>query len=305
MKIRLVGFRLELNPELPFAELSAKLTSMSGERMNHGGSTWVLKVKEHGKYLIGSLIAIKGQRKFPQIDVRSLKLSVQELEKGKQLASFNFFVISKRNLNGLYSQYFGSVTVPVFANFLNSLGKTIIGPRKTAELKAVKERGLLAKARKNTIREKYKDPVRCSFLVAKQRLEEILTNWERLKSLEYTVTHLEAGAQEFGGLKPFVRAKTTRLALDKGSVIDAVKRALLHYVRDLNYDRARVEGVDESGVERTINLLNTPDWFGEHDYGEILTDPTLFGEDVSQCCLIKLLIQEADEHPEHFDIDVQ
>lgn len=305
MKIKLLGFRLELNPALSFVELTTKLTSQSGEPTQHAGSTWILKIKDQGKYVVGSLVAIKGQRKFPQIDINSLKLSVQELEKGKNLASFNFFVISKRNQNGLYSHYFGSTSVSALASLLNSIGKTITGPRKTAELKAVAEAGPIGKAKRNAIRERYKDAVKCSYLVSKPQLENVLANWQRLKTLEYTFTHLEPGTRPYAGLQPFVRAETTRLALDKESAFDAVRKAVLRYVKDLDYARARVEGVDDAGVERIINLLNTPDWFGELDYSRILSDPSLFADDLSQCCLIQHLIQEAEENPAHFDIDVR
>ncbi len=305
MKIKLLGFRLELNPALSFAELTTKLTSQSGKPTQHAGSTWILKVKDQGKYVVGSLVAIKGQRKFPQIDINSLKLSVQELEKGKNLASFNFFVISKRNQNGLYSHYFGSTSVSALASLLNSIGKAITEPRKTAELKAVAETGPIGKAKKNAIRERYKDAVTCSYLVSKPQLENVLANWQRLKTLEYTVTHLEPGTRPYAGLQPFVRAETTRLALDKESAFDVVRKAVLRYVKDLNYDRGRVEGVDDAGVERIINLLNTPDWFGELDYSGILSEPSLFADDLNQCCLIQHLIHEAEENPAHFDIDVR
>lgn len=305
MKIRILGFRLELNPELTLAELVAQMAHRSGKPVPHAGYSRILTITETDKYILGSFWTMKGVSKFTEIDMTSLKMAVKELDKGKSLAVFNFFVISTKNLNGLYSYYHHSTSIPIFGSFLDSLGGVVTGPKMNAELKAVGETGLLRKHRKNAIREKYEYAVRCHYLVSRKKLAELIEKWERFKSFEYTVTHLEPGAQGYAGLKPFVRAKTTKLAFERASVGAHVKDEILKFVKDLDYTKARIEGVDDSGADRTIDLLETPDWFGEEDYEKFLGDPTLFAENLNGSCMIKHILKEIEDHPEYFDIGVQ
>lgn len=305
MKIRIQGFRLELNPGLSLDDLVAQMLHRAGQALSHAGYSRILTVTETDKHALGAFWTMKGVSKFTEIDINSLKMAVKELDKGKSLAVFNFFVLSKKNLNGLYSYYHHSTSIPIFGAFLNSLGELVTGPKMNDELKAVADTGLLRKQKKNTIRKKYEYAVRCHYLVSKKNLAELIERWERFKSFEYTVAHLEPGVQEYGGLKQFVRAKTTKLAFERDSVAAYVKDALLSYVKEIDYAKARIEGVDATGADRTIDLLETPDWFGEEDYEKFLGDPTLFAENLAGSCMIKHILEEIEDHPESFDVDVQ
>lgn len=304
MKIRLPGFTLALNPAYSLNKFTTDLLEQSGNVIKHAGLGRIMTVKEHGKYIVGSFVTIKDQSQIPEIDLESGKVSIRHLEAGRNLAGFNFFVIAKKNLHGLYSQCSGSAALRIFGDFLSRLGKPSIREKRQEALKEAGT-GPTATAKRNDIREEYRDAVTWTYLVSKQSIAEIIAAWERLRALQFKVTHLEPGKQEFGTLQPYVKAKTTRLAFDQDSAVDRIKKQVLKFLKDAEYEDATLEGVDESGEDRRIDIAETRDWFGEHDYGKIVSDNSLFADDVLQSCLIKLMIQEANDRPDTFDSDVK
>jgi hypothetical protein len=305
MKIRIQGFRLVLNPELSLDELIAEMVHRNEKSLRHEGLSRVLTVEETNEHILGAFWTIKGVAKFAEIELASLKRSLKELEPGKSKLEFNFFVLSKKNLNGLYSYHYSSASIPTFGRLLNSLGDVVTNPKKTAELNAVGESGRLRTQKRNAIRNKYENSVECHFLVSRKNLAEVLERWARFKSLQYTVSHIEDSSQDYSGLKPYVRAEITKLAFERNSVAAQLKDAILTFVTERDYTKARIEGVDDGGCDRTIDVEDIPDWFGEVDYGEYLSNPTLLSDDLSKSCMIQYILEAMAERPEYFNVEVR
>jgi hypothetical protein len=305
MKIRLAGLSLELNPALSLAEFIAELSGKSGAAFHWAGSNRILTAMEHSGYIIGSFVTIKDQSTFTQIDLESGKVSVAQLEKGKNLAGFNFFVISKKNLNGLYSHNPGSSPMWIFGNMLDSVGRSMIAPKRREALRELKDSGKHTEAKEATIRTQFAYGVKWTYLVSKENLPDIVKDWEKLRALQFTVKHLEPGEQDYGGLKPYVRARTTRLAFESQSTVASIRKLVLRYLKTLDYDDAKIEGIDEAGNPRRIDVVETRDWFGDFDYEAVLKDPNLFSDDVRKSHLIQAMLQEAKVRPQIFNIDVK
>jgi hypothetical protein len=208
-------------------------------------------------------------------------------------------------MNGLYSHYHESANVSVLCELLKRIGKEVLDPKRVAALKGADLAGQAPRKRKTAIRKQFKDSLEWDFLVAKESLPQILEKWERIKATQYSITHLETAEDDFGGLKPFVRAKTTKLSFDKDSSVDAVIKGLTRFFRTLSFKKATVEGVDEGGSDRKIDVTETPDWFGEVDYNVILGDSTLFDDSLHNSCMIKYLIECAKERRDYFGLEVK
>jgi hypothetical protein len=303
MNIRLQGFRLRLIPELPLRDLVARLSSLAEKPVMYGGHNRVVAVQDGAKYLVGSVWTFRGQKKITQIHMRSLKKSIRELEKDHSVAAFTFFIISKRNLNGLFSYYHGSFSLSSFGEFLALQARQAAKSKRDQELRALPPGQ--QKIQRKRIREKYADPLEWSHLISGKKLSEIIASWKRLKNLQYRITHLEASGRDLGGLQAHVKARTTKLTFDPLSPVKEVIVAVLNHVRGIDYKSASLEGIDETGSSRIVNLLNTPDWFGELQESAILNDSTLFSDNLLDICVVKKLLEVAEKHPEYFNIDVK
>ncbi|WP_143491132.1 hypothetical protein [Pseudomonas aeruginosa] len=80
-------------------------------------------IDQDEKYIYGTVITIKNQKKFTSLVGKgsNLEIKVSDLSKLEKIAEFNFLIINKKNGFGIYQYHHGSCTAPNFGSMITTL----------------------------------------------------------------------------------------------------------------------------------------------------------------------------------------
>lgn len=272
MKVRFIGFSFEPKSIISLDDLISNLVLMKDEQYQFGEQSRMVFVnRNHNKdYYLGVLITIKDQKRFCELasEMGELKIKVNDLEKGHNIMDFNFFVINKISGFGLYQHYHQSCSVNQFG-YLMSHRYSLLRDSKVKSEIELEQNKSQKKLNEKSIKKKYAGQLAWHILVRKEKLKEILGEFEKIKSFEFDFLHLEAKEKEYEPLSPYVKKERRQFGFIQNSPVHVLSQEIGKIVNSIGITKGRVVGEDKNGIERAIRIMDNPDNYGEYEYDDI------------------------------------
>lgn len=258
MHINFLGFSLSLkSTKISLKSYFDYLNTLQDQQFNFGSHPRLIYINPNydNDYYTGLLVTIKDQKRFCRLQSQNGKhfLKIGEIENGEQLMDFNFFVVNKHSGQGIYQYYHHSCALNAFGVFL---------ARRFTDMQDTERFSFFNKS---------KGRLNFEILVRHEKLEELINELAEVKSFEYHISTPTILEPQFAPVKGNISRKKTKLSFKKISSVSDIARCIFEFVTQTTTKRGRVHGIDTFGDEKIIQILNTPDNFGEYDYDEIIS----------------------------------
>jgi hypothetical protein len=117
VKVRFLGFTIDCKGELTLAQLMNFVKDQ--DAYGFAGYQRLIRAAEKDGYFVGLVVTFKTQRRICELEKEELVIQVRELEAGKSIVDFNFFVINQATGRGLYQHYHHSMSLQRFGTLLD------------------------------------------------------------------------------------------------------------------------------------------------------------------------------------------
>ncbi len=272
------------------------------------------KLGEHNRYIffntshsnnyyVGMLLTVKEQKMFCELtnSSGSLVVKVNELDGNSNLMDFNFFVINKNTGMGMYQYYHQSCSLNSFGYFNKQRFFEYKDDKVKTEIALIPEREL-TNAKENSIKQKYKGNFNWEIFVRREKLKELIEEFQKIKAFEYCFSTLTAVEPEFQPLSNFVKKERTKLSFNSKSPIDVLVDAIPNIIKKRSITEGKIIGTDIDGIEKVLKIADNPDNFGEYGYDDIA--PKINSLDVAQfeqSWVVQELLNKCDEYKHIFE----
>lgn len=293
MKIRLLGTELKLGKGIMLADLFNHISAHGGSPKQLGGYNRYMYIDKLEGYHVGLLITTKDHKRFIEFfsDPANVKLEARDVSKGAHLADFNFFAIDEKTGKGVYQYYHNSCSLNMFGMLCRHHYEQLKGAR----LQAAKMNKKLTHAQEKSVNSQYAGSLQWEMVVRKEKFDQLIKELKSINTVTLAVSTLAYEKTEFTPMSHLANKMTQRYTFTKGTKIRSVVNGLLKVVSKADIENAKVEGIDEDGLERIIKLSNTPDFFGEYDFDKVAEAMTIAPAQFVDSPFLKTLIKVAKE----------
>lgn len=208
-----------------------------------------LKKIPNSNYIAGTLLSFRDYEahcKLTQNGRGGYSVTIERIEDG---AEYNFFVINKITLKGVWLTYFNAASISVLDKILRILFN------KYAEFSGFE----------TTMKFKLKNKIRASMIIFRETIEEALSRFNQITHIEFT----ERDNQVSYFSPDVVNTRRTRLLLKRENLISNTIESIKSLVNSGEVENTSVRGVTETGKKETINLENIFRPWKTYDYDEI------------------------------------
>ena len=264
----------------------------------------IVRAVSKGDYYLGLVVSTKDQRQVCELAKADLVIEVRELEAGRSVIDFNFFIINAKTRNGLYQHYHHSLGVKKFGELLN-LHMRRLGEHEAqlATEKAEKEEGgTISNKKRREIKANFQSKLTITQLVRHEDLPALVEEMKRVKSLRFEIGTFKADAAPmFKPVKDVVRLARTELVFDNETSPEKVKSAVLSFLGTVSGSHGRLFCEGDDGQQHILNLLDNYEKFGECEFSEVAKTMNLKVEDFANSSMIKRLLAAAKAHKDVFE----
>ncbi|SHH39732.1 hypothetical protein SAMN05216361_0033 [Marisediminitalea aggregata] len=314
MLVRFVGFSIEVPDSLPLSELMASMASdyANFESADDIGRFMFIDDTSNDDYYLGLVVTVKNQRTFCELKENSgaFKIQVNSLEDDSRIMDFNFFVINKASGVGLYQHYHQSCSIGQAMRSMKKKFLRLKEVRKEAKKVEVLESGKSEGAATKAAGRQYKGTFKWQVLISRESLPSLLSEMEKIKSLEFDFAYLEPEARYFSQLSGYVRKQRKKFSFSTSApfsgVLEAVVSSVEQAIGQDEAEQGKVFATDGDGIDRIIRIQNQPDNFGEYDYDELASHISeLEVSDFASSWVTEKLIEICIEHDEIFEASIR
>ncbi|MBL9085460.1 MAG: hypothetical protein JNK76_26885 [Planctomycetales bacterium] len=264
MKVTVLGMEWEIDGGISLSDYFANLTKGQGKSVVHGDYERLLYVGALSDFYVGLFVTQKDQRKQCEVEKsadQKFRITVRDLKANSHLADFNFFVLNKTEkredgkskYRGLFQYYHNSCSLTQFGVFCaNRYGE------QSYQAEAAAVRGGMAKS---TAAKKFSGSLTCVPLVRPEALSDLLKELEHIKTFEFSYATFVKNGSYFAH-EDDVKSVKNEVRFSREGVVRSIAAGIGRMIEGLGIAKGKVVGVDESGLERTVKLLNTPDSYG-------------------------------------------
>lgn len=292
MKIRVYGFTLELGLGITKEDFFEYLIKIGPTKL---ADNRILAITECDEYYAGIVLSIRDTKQFCSIQQDSqgrFVITAELLEEGRNPVDFNFFIIEKQHLRGLYQHYHQSGSINTTCWILKK--QYDILKQKLLEDKLTQATDEKSRRR---IKRSFKGSLSYTVLLRGGTFEEHIEKLERIKKLECQFSEISSVPRAFRPLAAQAKRVVHKYTFSQKGNFAAIKDATIELVKDRFFKTAKIIGVDPDNNEQVYSLLNDYDRFGEYDYDELVggltIDSSKLVETVQECSIIKNLIKLA------------
>ncbi|WP_147468478.1 hypothetical protein [Corallococcus interemptor] len=307
MLVRLFGFSLDCGQGITLDEFINELQTQTGRTEGIAGYNRIIysktKTSSGEKYQVGLLLTIKDQRRYCELqrNGKTFSISVREIEEGRNLIDFNYFIINHKTGRGLYQHYFNSCALSRFTSFCSKIYEDL-RDRKISE--KIQEAGgdTIAESQKRAIRKDFKGSLASQQMVRPGELDELINELEKIKSFEFDLAVVEADPQMFQPVQNFIKKRKFKLSFDQEQgPINRLRRGILQIVEAQNPDKGSITGEDATGEERILKLTNNFSSFGDYEFDDIAREMRFDLEDFDKSDMIKRMLKTIGQQRDVFD----
>lgn len=304
MKVRFLGFTVTCKGELTLAQLMNFVKDQ--DAYGFAGYQRLIRAAEKDGYFVGLVVTFKTQRRICELEKEELVIQVRELEAGKSIVDFNFFVINQVTGRGLYQHYHHSMSLQRFGTLLDRQMRMLVERKVAAAVEKAESKGEdLNDSDKRRLRKKYRTKVELTQIVKEEDLPDLISEMDRIKRLSFDVATVTPDSPLFAPMSGLVRTTRTQLTFDREVSVEKVRKAVLSLVGKVQPTRGKIVGEivggSDDGVEHVISLLENYDVYGEVGYDEAAGTMNLKIEDFAKAKMVKRLLEAAKKHKGTFE----
>lgn len=298
MKVNILGFGWQLPALVTLNELFALLRQTEGREEDFAGHSRLVFVGETQRYHTGLLLTSKTNRRFCELQrrQRALQINVREVAEGSSLIDFNFFVMHKRTARGLYQYYHQSFHPNVFSRFCRGRCAQL-QRQKVAQAIAARGPDLTDREREQ-IEERFGGTLDWSLLIRPENFQTIVRHLQRISEFHFNYETIEAEEERvFRGFRGVSQRLTHRVTFRRSATLAQRSRAILDFVQNANdLGDAAVVGIDQDGLQKTVNLFDNPDSFGSFEFDAVTDQIVPNPGEFANASFLRELIRIADHH---------
>lgn len=307
MKINILGFRWKLPAHVTLAEIFTQLQQIRGAEEEFAGHSRLVFVGETRRYHTGLLLTSKTNRRFCELrrQRRGFHIDVREVAAGNSLVDFNFFVMHKQTARGLYQYHHQSFHPNVFSRFCGAQCAQL-QQRKIAEAVA-QIGGAITERQRHDIEQRFSGALDWSLLIRPENFEAIVRQLQRISDFHFNFTTVEAEEERLlRGFRGVAQLLTHKVTFRRSATVAQRARAILDFVGgspDLR--EGAVVGVDQEGLQKTINLFENPDSFGSFEFDAVTQQITANPEEFANAPFLQNLIRIADDNRDILEAEAE
>lgn len=274
MRVKSIGFSISNpNPNVNTADVMEAFIRASTREHNRIDYTRRILISDvNDDYYYGLVVTFRNQKKNckSQFTGGKFQLKIEDLAGNDKLANFNFFLIKKSNLTGLYMYHRGSCSLNNLFSHFQTISNEFIRELNANEVKALgdkpKHKEIIA------VNKKYKDRLSFQIMTNKDDIKKILGQFKEIKKTIFKFNYIDFKGGPMTALEPFANTTTIDMTFNAG---DKTKiQALSQHMYDIYKQmggivKARVTAVDHAGFEKVIDFMNCPTFFESYDFDTI------------------------------------
>ncbi|MDP2127228.1 MAG: hypothetical protein Q8K97_07600 [Pseudohongiella sp.] len=271
MKVDFIGFSFDVPAPVTFDETIARLEMRSGRPKRYGPHQKKIYIdsRSNPDFYLGLVLTIKDQKKFVELSADN-KLNVRDVTNLSKLLDFNYFVIHKRRLNGLYQRYFQSAALSSMCTDVVRMHAVIRKVKRRIDEKALPSGS--AKVRYKEVARRYKDRISWQLLVTSmEKMLELMGQLRRIQSFSVEYAALTSPEPVFIPVNNSVVKERRRFTINRGvapaQILDGVANAL----QSIGVRNGSVEGYNIDGDKVTLRIYNNAEIFADFNYDDVVT----------------------------------
>ncbi|MEQ4641625.1 hypothetical protein ABN072_10095 [Providencia rettgeri] len=272
MKVRRIGISLtNKNKTIRFSDFINYLISFNGEKMGFEGGERLFLFHDDDVFFSGVVLSFKDQQRDCRAKFQNGQFTIHtdDILSDEKLIDFNFFVVKKSSLKGLYEYYHNSCSIYVlFAllrNKFNALKTNKISEYIANNL-ALGYKKAEAKGKKE-----YAGRFSTSILIDNRDIPTVLAEYAKVKKIEMLFD-----AQQFAVGHAVALQRSSRevkvsfnITNSEQSNIDRLTQGVVELAANAGFKKGSVNTVDSDDIERTISILNCPKRLGECEFEDL------------------------------------
>lgn len=308
-KCRFVGFRLSTESTFPRAILIAELAELASFEWKYKTRAQYWTFEVIGDYICGRIVTLRANQPRVLVDA-DLATILDHVPTGMNQVSYNFFILHKNTLHGLYAYYSSAVPFADFGDRLERLCKKCIKEDRQATYKKARK-----ESKKSRIRDLDKSVVTkletkysllFMALIRRETMDKVIAKWQQVSAFKYMVSTTQVDADKLGALAPHTKARLEELRLEPSVKAKTYGEIITSFMTDLKkrfgdaLKRTSLVGISESGRKRTIDLGKIIDEFADIDLQDVYQDVSAKHLALKTCATIAAMLAEADDRPDYF-----
>ena len=302
MNVKFQGFEFAIEGgSITWEQFLENLQNISGTEIRYSPFNRILGINlsENPDYILGLFVSIKNQKRFTEIRENrgQFALVAKNLDAGARLADFNFFILNKQNLRGIYQYYHQSCSLQQFLGFVSSqfykYKKGLIDELKESDMYSDDE----LYSRLSGLKESKIDT---QVMVRSETFDQLLEQIDQIKEMKFSLSTYEPNEGWFRPLRDCVKKRTERILFNR-DMSSAIRTGIRRVIQNEEIENVRVTGVSvETGIETTIKLFNNINDFGQYDYDNLTEHMAVDLESFYNSEIITLLLRTAQENDQVF-----
>lgn len=302
MKVRLVGFELELGSGVSLGDFETSLKGLKQDPKDWRGFKRVFRCRQNNGLFEGLFLTIKDQKTFPVLrKVQEYEVKVHQLAAGEQLIDFNHFAWCQATRRGLYQHYHQSPALSQFGAFLEDAYAQL---RKARLDKAISALGKEpSESAEKKVRSKFKGSLNVSQIVSQAKLKELIDELDSVDRFQVDLVTFEPDQGTiFDPIKRAVKRQRHTLLFEPDFRESSwLKNTIRKWVSDRsNLKKGFVEGREGTNPRKRVNFDRNYDYFGEYDFESVAKETAGSLSNWENSAVLKYARQAMSDHSAMF-----
>lgn len=236
--------------------------------------------KKDGFY-VGLALEPKDMKSFCKFKIsgNAFEVKSEDLEKGTNLADFNFFLIDPCTGRGLYSHYHRSASLREFCSLLQKRWRDYAKSKVAVEMSRLPEGH--KKKEEALIKKKYAKSLLYSLIFKPKSFSEKIAQMSRISEIDFTVMSYSVVSADFTPITGDIERVSSGIKFSQNASVQQIKNIINDFVGARNPRSLSVYGEDEDGVDVLYRLYNDVDTFGSFDFDDFAKNLYLDSRDLN------------------------
>lgn len=272
MKVRRIGISLtNKNKTIRFSDFINYMLAASGERAGFENGERFFLFHEDESFFSGVVLTFKDQRRDCRARFQNGQFTIHtaDILNDEKLIDFNFFVIKKSTMKGLYDYYHNSCSIWVLYALMRNKFR-LLKADKVSEY--VQNNLALGREKaENKAKKIYSGRFSTQILIDDRDIPTVLAEYAKVKKIE-----MSFDAQQFAIGHAVALQRSSREVKVAFNIVDSeqsniarLTQGVVELAGNVGFKKGSASTVDNDDVERTISLLNCPKFLGECDFDNV------------------------------------
>lgn len=275
MKVRSIGFTINNNNKnINTVDVMNAFINASNREHSRTDYTRKILISDVNDFYYGLVVTFRNQKKNckSQFVDGKFQLKIEDLQGSDKLANFNFFLIKKSNLSGLYMYHHGSCSLNTLFSHLETISNEFIRNQNKEEIKKLGDKPKQKEV--TAINKKYKERLTFSLMTNKNNIQSVLCQFKEIKSTNFKFNYIDFKGGPMTALEQFVNTTTIDMNFNSSdrTKVQQLSQNLSNIYNSMSgVAKAQVIAVNHAGIEKTIDFMNCPVFFETYDF-DIIAD---------------------------------